>query len=150
MRLKIDGKEFCVSILPDKKGYKVRVGNRQIETSHSSPQFRVGRQKHTAEVKKKADNTFNVSIDQDNYSVEILDKEKESSRSIKAPMQGTVIEIDVKEGQAVQKGQTIIKLISMKMENEIKAERDCRIREIKVRNRQTVAKGEVLIELEKP
>ena len=44
--------------------------------------------------------------------------------AVKAPLPGTVNEIKVKVGQAVKKGDTVIVLEAMKMENNIDADRD--------------------------
>ena len=55
--------------------------------------------------------------------------------------------IPVSEGQAVTKGQTIVVLESMKMENELKAPRDGTITAIKVTPRQSVEQGQPLVVL---
>jgi biotin carboxyl carrier protein len=50
---------------------------------------------------------------------------------LKAPMPGLVVAVSVEEGQKVQKGETLIVLESMKMQNELKSPRDgtaCRIK----------------------
>ena len=52
--------------------------------------------------------------------------------TIKSPMPGLIVAIAVSEGQAVKKGQTIVVLESMKMENELKAPRDGTITSIKI------------------
>ena len=60
-------------------------------------------------------------------------------------MPGLIVAIPVKEGDAVKKGQVILVLESMKMENELKASRDGTISAIKVQARQAVEQGQVLI-----
>lgn len=69
------------------------------------------------------------------------------STDIKAPMPGKVIEILVKEGDAVSKGDGILILEAMKMENVLKAEHDCIIKKVIAVKANSVEKNEVLVEL---
>jgi biotin carboxyl carrier protein len=69
------------------------------------------------------------------------------STDIKAPMPGKVIDIIVAEGDAVSKGDGILILEAMKMENVLKAEHDCTIKKILVNTGISVEKAQVLIEL---
>jgi biotin carboxyl carrier protein len=64
--------------------------------------------------------------------------------TLKSPMPGLIVSIAVTEGQAVKKGQTVVVLESMKMENELKAPRDGTIASIKVSPRQSVEQGQPL------
>jgi len=67
--------------------------------------------------------------------------------TIKSPMPGLIVSIAVSDGEAVKKGQTIVVLESMKMENELKAPRDGTISSIKVTLRQSVEQGQALVVL---
>jgi biotin carboxyl carrier protein len=67
--------------------------------------------------------------------------------TMKSPMPGLIVAIPVSEGQAVTKGQTIVVLESMKMENELKSPRDGMIASIKVLPRQSVEQGQPLVVL---
>ncbi|MBO9152175.1 biotin/lipoyl-containing protein [Chitinophaga sp. GCM10012297] len=67
---------------------------------------------------------------------------------IKAPMPGMVLKVLVSPGQAIQKGEPVLILEAMKMENVFKAAADAVVKEIKVSERTAVEKGEVLIVLE--
>jgi biotin carboxyl carrier protein len=69
------------------------------------------------------------------------------STDIKAPMPGKVIDIIVQEGDAVAKGDGILILEAMKMENVLKAEHDCMIKKVLVTTGISVEKSQVLIEL---
>lgn len=66
---------------------------------------------------------------------------------IKAPMPGLVISIRVKEGDSVKKGDTILVLEAMKMENVIKAPVDTTILKINVTEKVAVEKNQVLVVL---
>src|SRR4051812_23537201 len=67
---------------------------------------------------------------------------------IKAPMPGLVLKILVTPGQVIKKGDPVLILEAMKMENEFKATVDAVVKEIKVAERTAVEKGEVLVILE--
>ncbi|CAN5597271.1 acetyl-CoA carboxylase biotin carboxyl carrier protein subunit [soil metagenome] len=66
---------------------------------------------------------------------------------LKAPMPGLVVDIPVSEGQRVMKGDTLLILEAMKMENTLKAIVDATIKKIVVKKGQAVDKNEVLIQL---
>ena len=51
---------------------------------------------------------------------------------VKSPLPGVILDIKVKEGDTVKRGQTIIILEAMKMENNINANKDGKVAEIKV------------------
>jgi biotin carboxyl carrier protein len=67
--------------------------------------------------------------------------------NIKAPMPGTVLKILVTPGQALVKGEPLIILEAMKMENVLKASADVVIKKILVKEGDPVEKNKVLIEL---
>jgi biotin carboxyl carrier protein len=67
--------------------------------------------------------------------------------NIKSPMPGLIVAVPVVEGQKVAKGQVVVVLESMKMENELKAPREGTVSSIKVQPRQAVEQNQVLIVL---
>jgi biotin carboxyl carrier protein len=70
-----------------------------------------------------------------------------NANHITAFMPGTVGQILVKKGDKVRKGETIIILQCMKMDNELQAPFDARIKSINVKTGENVVKDSVLIEL---
>lgn len=64
---------------------------------------------------------------------------------IKAPLPGVVTKILVKEGQSVKKGETVLVLEAMKMENNITAEADGTVTGICVSAGDSVMEGTTLI-----
>ncbi len=64
-----------------------------------------------------------------------------------APMPGTVLQIEKKEGDAVKEGDLVMILEAMKMENEIVAPTEGTIAKINCVVGKTVAGGEVLFEV---
>ncbi len=67
---------------------------------------------------------------------------------VKAPMPGMILKILVEQGQKINKGDAMLILEAMKMENVLKAGHDATVKAIKVSERTAVEKGAVLIELE--
>ena len=67
---------------------------------------------------------------------------------VSAPLPGTINDIKVSVGQAVKKGETLIVLEAMKMENNIDCERDGKIASVNVNKGDTVMEGSVLVTIE--
>ena len=65
---------------------------------------------------------------------------------LKAPMPGLIVDIRVQPGQTVQKGDPLLVLEAMKMENILKAPADSTVSGLKVAMRDNVQKGQVLVQ----
>ncbi len=70
------------------------------------------------------------------------------SHPLKTPLPGTILKILVKAGDSVKKGDTLLIMEAMKMENSIFAEKDGRVVSIRVKEGDTVLQNDVLLELE--
>ena len=68
-----------------------------------------------------------------------------TGETLKAPIQGTVLKVNVQPGQSVKAGQVVCVIEAMKLENDIVSDRDGVIGEIFVRERDTVDNGQELI-----
>jgi len=68
--------------------------------------------------------------------------------TVKAPMPGLVLNILVETGQSVQKGDPLVILEAMKMENVIKAAGDGLVKVVTIRKGAAVDKGQLLLEME--
>jgi len=66
---------------------------------------------------------------------------------VKSPLPGSVIKVLVSEGQSVKRGDTLLTLESMKMENAIMAENDGVVKQIAVTPGQNVMQDDLLIVL---
>jgi biotin carboxyl carrier protein len=67
---------------------------------------------------------------------------------VKAPMPGMVLRLHVKEGDMIKKGDALLVLEAMKMENVIKAAGDGVVKKINISEKTAVEKNQVLIVLE--
>lgn len=92
------------------------------------------------------------------YNVQVLDEraklmanrhggefEQSGEISIQAPMPGLIVKVPVREGQTVTKGQTVVILESMKMQNELKTPRDGTVQRVSVKPGESVEQKRVLI-----
>lgn len=70
-----------------------------------------------------------------------------ASRSVTAPLPGTVLDIRVAAGQAVKAGQIVAAMEAMKMEHEIPSSEDGTVARILVNKGDVVETGAVLIQL---
>jgi acetyl-CoA/propionyl-CoA carboxylase biotin carboxyl carrier protein len=68
--------------------------------------------------------------------------------AVVAPMQGTIVKVLVEEGQEVAADGAVCILEAMKMESEIRAQRDGRVAKVLVEAGETVRSGEPLVVLE--
>lgn len=70
-----------------------------------------------------------------------------AGEAINAPMPGNILAVNVAAGDSVKKGQVLMVLEAMKMENEIMAPRDGVVASVNVTKGATVASGDVLLTL---
>ena len=68
--------------------------------------------------------------------------------TLKAPMPGLVVRVNVAPGASVDKGEPLVVLQAMKMENELSAPRDGVVKEVKVEPGRTVENGDLLVVIE--
>ena len=90
-------------------------------------------------------------IKQVEKTIEKLGIQKSSQKNInilKAPMPGLILDVAVKESDLVKKGDPVIILEAMKMENILFSPVDGKVKEIKVNPQQTVEKNNILIKFE--
>lgn len=71
-----------------------------------------------------------------------------NGHAIKTPLPGVIINVKVNVGDTVKKGDTVVVLEAMKMENNINADRDGKVTAVQVAKGDTVADGAVLIVIE--
>lgn len=104
---------------------------------------------------KKEDKLGSLQIDSSIYQTRISPKFETRKpykpldpKIILSFIPGTVLEIYVKVGQVVKKGEVLMILDAMKMQNKLKSSMDGKIKSIAVAKGARVSKGTVLIELE--
>ena len=97
-------------------------------------------------------NDYEISIKDKNdlllQQLGISAKSSSAVQFIKAPMPGLIINVSVNIGDEVKKGDTLLILEAMKMENVIKSPRDGKIKKVNVQLRNPVEKNQVMLEFE--
>ena len=69
------------------------------------------------------------------------------AESVKAPMAGHILRINVREGQSVDAGQVVVVMEAMKMETEVRVRGGGVVREVCVKVGDTVGANDILINL---
>jgi len=108
-----------------------------------------------------AGKSFDFRINGSNYTVKLADRfdqlveklglSKQGTtkiKEIKAPMPGLVLELHISEGQEVTRGQSLLILEAMKMENIIKSPGEGTIKRILIDKGKPVDKNQLLIEFD--
>lgn len=106
----------------------------------------------------KAEKKLLIKVNSREYRIELTDRyddllhklglDKTASNRVtelKAPMPGLVLNVFVKESQQVSKGDTLVILEAMKMENIIKSPVDGLIKTIRIKNGDKLEKNQVVI-----
>ena len=70
--------------------------------------------------------------------------------SVRCPMPGLIVRVEVKEGQVVKAGQTLVVMEAMKMENAVLAPHNGTVRKVLVNEGSSVSEGDVLVEVTRP
>ena len=67
--------------------------------------------------------------------------------TVTAPMQGRILDVNVKEGDSIKSGQVLLIIEAMKMENEVIAPKDGTVQKVSVNKGDTVVTGDPLVTL---
>ena len=66
---------------------------------------------------------------------------------VEAPLPGVILSVNVKEGDTVKSGDTLMVMEAMKMENAIMAEVGGVVKAVKVKPQDSVLQGDILVEI---
>lgn len=131
----VEVKQGVFHIIKDKKSYTAEV----LKASKEEKNFiiRVNGNKYTIQLKDKYDDLLKeLGID---TSAALKVKE------MKAPMPGLVVDVRVKEGDTVKKGDPLVVLQAMKMENILKSPADVTVKKIHIKKDDTIEKNQIMI-----
>jgi biotin carboxyl carrier protein len=143
-RVAIDGNEFLVDgKKTGRTNYSLIVDNRsfEIEVDNSGDEYRVlvdGRNYHVHLVDERR-----VRVGGGQSDIQLQGRQK-----VSVPMPGKVIAVLVSEGDSVERGQGLVIVEAMKMENEVRSPIAGEIKEIKVKPGEAVEGGAVLVVVE--
>jgi biotin carboxyl carrier protein len=159
----VEGRQFLVEIVDDKH---VRVDDKlyeiDFETVSGQPVYSliVDGKSHESYIYQDDDN-WQVLLHGRLYPVSVEDEREKRLRAaagggvaetgefhLRAPMPGLVVAIPVAEGQEVKRGQVILILESMKMQNELKSPRDGTVGRIRVKPGESVEQKQTLLSIQ--
>jgi geranyl-CoA carboxylase alpha subunit len=153
-----NGQSLSVDLVPAGKSYRVNVGERTVDVKIL--QANDGKLDLLIDGKRV---TAYVSSDGTRHWVTVYGRtlvfnksaSGQSSRGghhavgeLAAPMPGQVRAVNVKEGEPVTKGQTLLLLEAMKMEIRIQSPQNGTVRKLLVEQGQTVEREQMLIEID--
>jgi biotin carboxyl carrier protein len=143
-RVSIDGNEFFVDgKKTGRTNYSLIVDNRSFEIEVDS-----------------SEDEYRVLVDGRSYRVNLIDERRlriggaqpglqlQGRQKVTVPMPGKVIAVLVSEGDTVEKGQGLVIVEAMKMENEVRSPIAGEVKEIKVKPGEAVEGGAVLVVVE--
>ncbi len=147
-----------IDITPTGKTYRATIGDKAVEVeiiraSDGQLELLIDGQRVTAYVSSDGAKRW-VTV---NGQTVVLKKASAAKRKssgqdqaseLIAPMPGLVRSVNVVEGEAVKKGQTLLTVEAMKMEIRIQAPRDGVVESLTVKVGQTVEREQILIVLE--
>jgi biotin carboxyl carrier protein len=128
--------ETTFHILHNNKSYSAELV--QLDKATKTIKLKINGNMHTVEVKDRYD-----------LLLEKMGMNSAASgklNSVKAPMPGLIVKINVAVGDTVKTGDALLVLEAMKMENMIKASGEATVSVVKVSKGNSVEKGQVLIE----
>lgn len=156
----IDNKEFEIEVVDERH---IRIGDRLLEVDFESvsgqPVFSLildGKSYESFVYQGEED--WDVLLRGRQYQAKVVDEREKRLKEaagggvveggefhLKAPMPGLVVAVLIEEGQEVKKGQVMLILESMKMQNELKAPRDGVMGRVRVKAGESVEQRQTLL-----
>ncbi len=143
-RIAVDGNEFLVD------GKKTGVSNYSLIVNHRSFEVDVD----------VIEDEYRVLVDGRNYHIHLVDERRmrlgglqagiqlQGRQEVSVPMPGKVIAVLVSEGERVEKGQGMVIVEAMKMENEVRCPVAGEVKDVRVKAGETLEAGTVLVVVE--
>lgn len=131
-----------------------------VEVRNGTFHVIINNKSYNAEVIDRNDEekTFSIRVNNNIYKLKVSDRydallkelgldalQAKKASDLKAPMPGLVVEVSVAVGDTVSKGDKLLVLEAMKMENILKAQSDAIVKKVNITKGNTVEKNEVLI-----
>jgi biotin carboxyl carrier protein len=134
----IPQKDSNFHILQNNQSFKAKL----IQSNFDEKQYTITVNSNVYHI--KIENSLERLIKQMGYSTGSTKK----LNLVKAPMPGIIIDFNVKKGDVVKEGDTLLILEAMKMENTITCPKDAVVKSVYSKTGDTVEKNKLLIEIE--
>ena len=113
--------------------------------------FKINGNEYNVEINSVEGNIADVTVNGASYKVEmdtpVAPAPAGAGKVITSPLPGVIIEVSVKEGQAVKAGQKVAVIEAMKMENEIQASCDGTVTAVLVNKGDSVLEGAEIVKI---
>ena len=143
MIVEVNGNRYDIVIL----GGKARVNGREINIELSENQITIESKTFHLDYIEEGIESFLI-INGLSYTVSRSAFDTIKTNEIRAPIGGRIVKVIAEVDQKIRKGDLLIILEAMKMENLIRAPSDGKIRSLLIQNGQSVKTGDVLLTLE--
>ncbi|SRR6056297_1832028 len=132
----INGNEYAVDVL---------------EIEDNICKLEVNGTPYTVEIEKKVKSSKTPTIvrpvAKEASKPEIDKKESGSAHAITAPLPGVIMEVKINPGDIIKKGQLLMVMEAMKMENKVLSDRNGVVESVRVGKGDSVLQGDVLLEI---
>ena len=145
MKIEVNGTNYDIEIIGD----KAMVDGKEIDIklNEDEDEITIGRGIFRCDFVEDGEPSLMI-INGMTYVVSRIFARNSVFKEVKSPMTGKIVGVFVKPGNEVKRGQLLVVLEAMKMENQIRSHANGRIREINVCEGQSVDTGEILITFE--
>ncbi len=132
---KINGQEYKTTV------EEIEAGKAAVTVNGKKYEVEVPQQAHTAAARPSASAHSTAAAPAKSAAA------PQGGMQVKSPLPGSIIKVLVSVGQAVKKGDTLLTLESMKMENTVAAECDGTVKQVAVQPGQNVMQDDLLVVL---
>ena len=139
-KVMVDGHEFMVDgRRTGRNNYSLLIDNRsfEVDVDTTEDEYRVLMDGRTYRIHMSDERQVRFGGRQSGIEVS-------GRQEVKIPMPGKVVAVLVNEGDTVAKGQGLVIVEAMKMENEVRAPGDGEVKELRVKTGESVESGQVL------
>ena len=162
----LSSENHTIEIKRDGESLTADIGGRLYELEASEPEPNVYLFKHANKIyqifvspNEKSDEPVAVNVGNRNFEIKIFDPKRlrgsvssdaaaEGASEIKTAMPGKIVRVLAEIGVEIKKGDGVIVVEAMKMQNEMKSPKDGIVKEIRFAEGATVNAGDVLVIIE--
>jgi len=142
MKVDVNGNEYNIVIM----GHNVLVNGKHLSAIFYENEITIDGKKFYLDYMEEGDPSLMI-VNGMAYVVSKRSEPTDFMKQIKAPISGRIIEVLVKSGDDIKKGQLLFVLDAMKMQNQINSPTIAKISDLMLRIGQTVKTGAVLATL---
>ena len=145
MKIEVNGTNYDIEIIGD----KAMVDGKEIDIklNEDEDEITIGRDIFRCDFVEDGEPSLMI-INGMAYVVSRIFARNSVFKEVTSPMTGKIVGVFVKPGNEVKRGQLLVVLEAMKMENQIRSHADGRIKEINVCEGHSVDTGQILITFE--